>query len=287
MADCPLLENDKKGCVISGGGAYKYRHLIQEKLSVSVDKEDEMSCLIKGANFLLKNVKDEAFKYDITRKNKEYRFESPSPNIFPYLLVNIGSGVSILKVDGDGKYERVGGTATGGGTFWGLGSLLTGTKSFDELLELAETGDHRNVDMLVKDIYAGSLSKLGLHEETVASSFGKCMLERNFEKKDLVRSLLFTIANDIGQISSLYALQYGLKKIYFGGYFLRNHPVSMSAITFSVNYWGKGKVKSLFLRHEGYLGAIGAFLVGMEDEQEEGCWTENLVGSSGHICSRE
>ena len=32
------------------------------------------------------------------------------------------------------SFERIGGTATGGGTFWGLGRLLTGAKGFDELL---------------------------------------------------------------------------------------------------------------------------------------------------------
>ena len=62
-------------------------------------------------------------------------------------------GVSILKVESDDKFERIGGTATGGGTFWGLGKLLTKAKDFDDLLELAAAGDHRNVDMLVRDIY--------------------------------------------------------------------------------------------------------------------------------------
>ncbi len=33
-----------------------------------------------------------------------------------------------LQVDGEDKYERIGGTSTGGGTFWGLGSLLTDAK---------------------------------------------------------------------------------------------------------------------------------------------------------------
>jgi len=31
-------------------------------------------------------------------------------------------------VESDEVFERVGGTATGGGTFWGLGSLLTKRK---------------------------------------------------------------------------------------------------------------------------------------------------------------
>lgn len=64
----------------------------------SVDKEDEMACLIKGCNFLLKNISDEAFVYH-RNGNPEYEFQTAHTNIFPYLLVNIGSGVSIMKVN--------------------------------------------------------------------------------------------------------------------------------------------------------------------------------------------
>lgn len=39
----------------------------------------------------------------------------------------------------------------------------------------------------------------------------------------------------------------------------------MHTISFSINYWSRGTVQSLFLRHEGYLGAIGAFLKGAEE----------------------
>ena len=46
-------------------------------------------------------------------------------------------------------------------------------QGFDELLELAEKGDHRNVDMLVGDIYGGAYSQLGLPADLIASSFGK------------------------------------------------------------------------------------------------------------------
>lgn len=40
----------------TGGGAYKYADLFKERLGVSIDKEDEMDCLVAGANFLLKVV---------------------------------------------------------------------------------------------------------------------------------------------------------------------------------------------------------------------------------------
>ena len=46
-------------------------------------------------------------------------------------------------------------------------------QGFDELLDLASKGDHRNIDILVKDIYGGAYSHLGLDAELLASSFGK------------------------------------------------------------------------------------------------------------------
>lgn len=59
-------------------------------------------------------------------------FETGEPSAhLPCLLVNIGSGVSIIKVDADGTFERVSGTSLGGGTLWGLLSLLTPARTFD------------------------------------------------------------------------------------------------------------------------------------------------------------
>ena len=57
-----------------------------------------MQCLIKGCNFLLKNIPDESFMYQ-RHGNPDYKFQMTDPDaIFPYLLVNIGSGVSLIKV---------------------------------------------------------------------------------------------------------------------------------------------------------------------------------------------
>ena len=61
--------------------------------------------------------------------------------------MNIGSGVSLLKVEGDGQYERVSGSSLGGGTFWGLCRLLTRCKGFDEMLELSMRGDNSKVNI--------------------------------------------------------------------------------------------------------------------------------------------
>ncbi|PKI59131.1 hypothetical protein CRG98_020497 [Punica granatum] len=246
----------------TGGGAYKFTDLFRERLGVSLDKEDEMDCLVAGANFLLKAIRHEAF----THMEGQKEFVQIDPNdLFPYLLVNIGSGVSMIKVDGDGKFERVSGTNVGGGTYWGLGRLLTKCKSFDELLELSQRGDNRTIDMLVGDIYGGmDYSKIGLSASTIASSFGKTISEnkelKDYRPEDISLSLLRMISYNIGQISYLNALRFGLKRIFFGGFFIRGHAYTMDTISFAVQFWSKGEAQAMFLRHEGFLGALGAFM---------------------------
>ncbi|PON98966.1 Type II pantothenate kinase [Trema orientale] len=245
----------------TGGGAYKYADLFKEELGIYLDKEDEMDCLVAGANFLLKAVHEEAFTYTDGRKDF---VQIDHDDLYPYLLVNIGSGVSMIKVDGDGKFERVSGTNVGGGTFWGLGRLLTKCKSFDELLELSHQGNNRVIDMLVGDIYGGmEYSKIGLSSTAIASSFGKAISDNkeltDYSPEDISRSLLRMISNNIGQISYLNALRFGLKRIFFGGFFIRGHAYTMDTISVGVHFWSKGEAKALFLRHEGFLGALGAF----------------------------
>ena len=112
------------------------------------------------------------------------RFADPHADVYPYLLVNIGSGVSMIKVSGPRHYERIGGTSLGGGTLWGLLSILTGARSFDEMLGMAERGDNTAVDMLVGDIYGADYGKIGLKSTTIASSFGKVFKKQRAAERD-------------------------------------------------------------------------------------------------------
>ncbi|KAB2609337.1 pantothenate kinase 2 [Pyrus ussuriensis x Pyrus communis] len=254
--------NESSVIKATGGGAYKFADLFKERLGVSLDKEDEMNCLVSGANFLLKAIRHEAFTH--MEGQKEF-VQIDQNELFPYLLVNIGSGVSIIKVDGDGKFQRVSGTNVGGGTYWGLGKLLTKCKSFDELLELSQRGDNGAIDMLVGDIYGGmDYSKIGLSASTIASSFGKAISENkeyeDYRPEDISLSLLRMISYNIGQIAYLNALRFGLKRIYFGGFFIRGHAYTMDTISFAVQFWSNGDAQAMFLRHEGFLGALGAFM---------------------------
>ena len=138
----------------------------------------------------------------------------------------------MLKVSAPNTFERIGGSSLGGGTLWGLLSLLTPATGFDEMLALSETGDNANVDMLVGDIYGADYSKVGLKASTIASTFGKVARKskervedkgplKGFQPQDISRSLLFAISNNIGQITYLQAQLHDLEHIYFGGSFIR------------------------------------------------------------------
>uniref|UniRef100_A0A914VQP2 4'-phosphopantetheine phosphatase n=1 Tax=Plectus sambesii TaxID=2011161 RepID=A0A914VQP2_9BILA len=287
------LASSSKAVKCTGGGAYKYFDLVSSKLRLEVHKEDEMECLIKGCNFLLRNIPDESFTYHHHDELNKYHFQTVDPiSVFPYLLVNIGTGVSIVKVEGDTEFDRVGGSTLGGGSFFGLGSLLTDAKGFDDLLRMAEEGDHRNVDLLVSDVYGGAYQKLGLPSDLIAGSFGKTIQYSNAGPEDhktppadadKARSLLLMISNCIGQIAVLYARMHKLNRIYFGGYFIRNHHITMRTISYAIDYWSQGEIQALFLRHEGYLGAIGAFLKGAEEDNMSSLysWNEHYAGCSG------
>ncbi|KAJ9677757.1 hypothetical protein PVL29_022630 [Vitis rotundifolia] len=183
----------------TGGGAYKFADLFKERLGVSIDKEDEMDCLVAGANFLLKAIRHEAFTH--MEGQKEF-VQIDHNDLFPYLLVNIGSGVSMIKI--------------------------------------------------------------GLSASTIASSFGKTISENkeleDYRPEDISLSLLRMISYNIGQISYLNALRFGLKRIFFGGFFIRGHAYTMDTISFAVQFWSNGDAQAMFLRHEGFLGALGAFM---------------------------
>ncbi|ODV62125.1 pantothenate kinase, partial [Ascoidea rubescens DSM 1968] len=321
------FKNNSINIAATGGGAVKFEKLISHNKSHNKSPYlrafDEMECLIVGLNFLINNIPDEIFIYDESLKDisdydlKRIRFikfhellssksslslnspldssidsSSSLHSIYPYLLVNIGSGVSMIKVTGPKSFERIGGSSIGGGTLWGLLSLLTNAKSYDDMLHMALNGDNAGVDMLVGDIYGTDYNKIGLKSTTIASTFGKVFKKitgqvnggydnndesvfdsefdskeslsfnrlSQFKQEDISRSLLYAISNNIGQISYLHAEKHNLKKIFFAGSFIRNHIITIRTLSYAINFWSNGNKRAYFLRHESYLGSLGAFL---------------------------
>ncbi|KAI9294135.1 fumble [Neoconidiobolus thromboides FSU 785] len=276
LVSCP--SNNEIALSATGGGAHLYFDKLNEIITPkSFLQLDEMDCLINGIDYFINEIPNEVFIYNPEFDNA-MEFVPKEDISYPYMLVNIGSGVSIILVTAPNEYKRVSGTSLGGGTFWGLVTLLTGVRSFDEMLELSKKGTNSNVDMLVGDIYGKQYTKIGLKASAIASSMGKVYRKNlldseakltnppTFKEEDIIVSLLYMVSNNIGQIAYLNALEHKVNHIYFGGYFIRGHDVTMNSLKYAIQFWSKGNMTARFLRHEGYLGAMGCLLK-LQDEQ--------------------
>jgi len=252
----------------TGGGAHKYRTDLEHVVGAPVHSIDELGALCRGISFLVKTYKPgecyflKHFNFS-TAKSRELE-EVPlimhSPP-YPYLIVNVGTGVSIIKVSSPTSFRRVGGSSLGGGTFYGLTKHLTNCGTWKEALHLAGTGDNGVADLLVGDIYGGDYDQMKLKKTTVASSFGK--LSKSQVKPSpagLARAALLMITNNLGHIADLHANAHNAKHIMFTGNFLYNNEVAKRTLSYSIDYWSSGKRQALFLRHEGYFGAVGALI---------------------------
>ncbi|ALC43822.1 fbl, partial [Drosophila busckii] len=248
----------------TGGGAFKFEKDFRDQVNMKLAKFDELDTLIKGILFADMHNRTECYYYENAReilKSEKRAFNFSQP--FPFILVNVGSGVSILAVYGPDNYKRISGTSLGGGTFLGLCCLLTGCTTFEEAIQLATKGDNRKVDKLVKDIYGGDYNRFGLPGDLVASSFGQMHINDkrlSVTREDLANATLVTITNNIGSIARMCALNEKIDRVVFVGNFLRVNPISMKLLAYAMEFWSNGTMKGLFLEHEGYFGALGCLL---------------------------
>jgi len=262
---------DQRVLCLTGGGAIKHYDSLAEKLpGVLLRQEDEMECLIAGLNFLLHNVHDEVFTFD-NRRDPKIAYEDVSDSIYPFIFVNIGSGVSILRVDSENSFERISGSSLGGGSFWGLLTTMSSAGSFDEMLALASRGDNEGVDLTVGDIVGEDYDKISLKKSTIASTMGKVFKfpkeQRNLKQEDIAQSMLFLLCNNTSQLAYLNAKLCGTDRIMFGGCFIRGHELVMSSLQFGLQFWSQDTMQAYFLRHEGYVGAVGAFMKSLSSKQ--------------------
>lgn len=256
----------------TGGGAFKFETEFKEAMNLELHKFDELHSLINGVHFIEAYNPEECYYIsDPLDDSKRTKVPFDLSHPYPFLVVNIGSGVSIIAVYSPTKFKRVTGTSIGGGTFLGLCCLLSGCETFEEAIQLASTGSSHKVDKLVKDIYGGAYPKFGLSGDTVASSFGNmCSQEKRAEATaaDFARATLVTVTNNIGSIARMCAVNEKIERVVFVGNFLRVNEISMNLLSYAMDFWSNGQTKALFLEHEGYFGAVGCLLEYMKTGQK-------------------
>ncbi|MDG2332644.1 MAG: hypothetical protein P8Q97_00320 [Myxococcota bacterium] len=172
----------------------------------------------------------------------------------PYLLVSVGTGTSVLRVEGT-DVARVGGTALGGGTLMGLSSALTGKTDYEEICRLAERGDRGRVDLQVADLY--SASEIGLPGETTAAAFGKLSRPESEAPsvEDLSAAILGLVGENVALIGCGIAYATGVRRLVYGGGTLHDNPALVSLLHAVTSMAG---CEPILLEHGSFAGAVGA-----------------------------
>ncbi|MGQ9478897.1 MAG: BadF/BadG/BcrA/BcrD ATPase family protein [Thermoproteota archaeon] len=124
------------------------------------------------------------------------------------LVVSMGTGTALIEVRNKGRVIRhVGGTGVGGGTLIGLSRKILGVSSISVLVEMAEKGDSKKVDLTVGDIVGGSIGILS--PDMTASNLGRVGDTSSHE--DLAAGITNLVGEVISSVSYLAASKLGLE----------------------------------------------------------------------------
>ena len=256
----------------TGGGSFKFAQEINDSTTkvenkAIVSRIDEMNSLVSGLSFIYHKISNPFFKIDENGNMINFDYN----DIFPIILVNVGSGISILRVDSFKEFKRVSGSLLGGGTLVGLANLLIGVNDYDKLMELASKGDNSTLDFLAKDL--SPLIQINIVQPVVASSFGKASQNtqnitmrmdkdlsnpKHYKAEDVALSLIKMISYNTGHLGYLVGRVNKVKNILFAGNYVRNNMMIMKFITDSVRFCSKNEVWPFFCKYSGFLGCLGA-----------------------------
>lgn len=97
---------------------------------------------------------------------------------------------------------------------------------------------------MVGDIYGGrDYAQIGLAADIIASSFGKVVSQdmdlEDCSPADLALALCRMVSYNIGHLAYLNAMRYNLKRVIFGGFFIRGHAYTMDTISYAIQFWSK------------------------------------------------
>ncbi|XP_064639234.1 uncharacterized protein LOC135494861 [Lineus longissimus] len=202
---------------------------------------------------------------------------------WPCLICNLGSQFIYTLVDADGIGTIVHRSERGGLYFHSLGRLLTKASSFKELKAIAATGRISKASRCLEDLPDECHSHFDLQavEEIqklvncaiLTDPFSKVVTDgvTDVSKEDMARTLHATLCNEVLSFTNILSQLHGVSTLYFTGNFIRDnkelkHHIQMAPVMDKV-LQNPMTPKAVFMRHCGYLGAIGALILGVEKVQ--------------------
>ena len=123
------------------------------------------------------------------------------------IVVSMGTGTSLVRVDGD-DIQHIGGIGMGGGTLQGLSHLMLNTTNIEKVDSLAMLGYLSNINLTIKDICDGEVDSL--NEDSTAALFGD-VTNHSPDDNDIAAGIIYMVLETIGSAAVLSQLNSGFK----------------------------------------------------------------------------
>lgn len=197
-----------------------------------------------------------SIEFDATYRGLKTLMSEQSVELERFVYLNVGTGTSFHHASPDGQ-KRVGGSGVGGGTLLGLSKLLVDIDDYNEIVELAETGNRDAIDLKVHHIYNGRPTPIP--GDLTASNFGNVMTGEvaSLKPADKLQAVIGLVAETVTAIGINLAEGYATTDIVFIGSTLLDNRVMQEIIN---RYAGLKGARAHIIDNGEYSGALGAIL---------------------------
>ena len=195
---------------VTGGKTYfwdgKFRPVGAK--SIAMKRVDEIESIGKGGFYLWQ---------------QQYKKNAKK---LPILVVSMGTGTCMVKVSQKNrklKYQHVGGTGVGGGTFLGLTRELLKETDVEKLVKWFKKGRKEKVDLSVKDIVGRNIGIIPA--DLTASNLGRLAREIEFAPADLAAGIVNLVGQTVAMVAVFAAKSEGVLEVVLTGKLTRIEQV--------------------------------------------------------------
>lgn len=167
------------------------------------------------------------------------------------VVVSLGTGTAFVWATPE-EIRHLGGSGMGGGTLFGLCSLLTGARSMEQVEKLLREGDLGNIDLSVGDLSRDA--DFSLSSDVTAANFGK--ISEGAAPGDLALGVANMVMQVIGTISFFATQSCGTRTVILTGTLTGLPRVRELLDRVAALY----DLEIIIPEHAGYAPAIGAAL---------------------------
>jgi hypothetical protein len=203
------------------------------------------------------------------------------PDVFPCLLVNVGSVTGFMRIDKDGTIQLIDVLFRTGKAYFGIGKMLTGCQTFGEMIDMASKGNKRKVDQYTDmhskvdkdDWYSIMLPSIPYLSygfgEAADSDPGK------LSREDVAHAWLSHVAAELACSVQFACHLHGIKRVFFcGGFcsqsFVRHvitaefaNRLLLQKMFTKVDY-----IDFDFVKAGEFLGALGCAVADLENKRK-------------------